>query len=137
VIGRKHKAYFGGTTKAVDGVIATFELDGERFSRHFYQVLHTKEFTDDCGKRVRTVSKQPIESPNRQVIDYCDKTGAKVVCISSPETIMRDLQGSRADLKQRPHQKHRQNSIQLPELNMLAGRNDVLLSKSRPERNSQ
>ena len=117
----KGKSYFGGEMRAADGVIATLELDGVRFSKQFAQVIHTK----GGYKPVKT--KQPVETPNQQVIDYCDRTGAKVVCLSSPETIMRDLQGTRADLEQRANRKHPEEGIRMPERMMLGGRHDLLL----------
>lgn len=116
------KTHFGGAMRAVDGVIATLELDGKIICKHFAQVIHSKRPQD--GPRIDTRS--PTESSAEQLVEYCDRTGARVVCISSPETILRDLQGTRADLEARPHQKHRQETIQLPEKSMLRGRVDLL-----------
>jgi len=120
---RRHNGYFGGDVRAEDGVIATLELDGRRFSKHFAQVIHSK------GDRRRVKTKQPLESPNQQVIDYCDRTGAKVVCLSSPETIMRDLQGTRAEIEIRGNRKQLEDVVRMPEQTMLGGRLDLLVSR--------
>jgi uncharacterized ubiquitin-like protein YukD len=125
------KGIFGGTTKAIDGVIATLELDGVRSVRHFYQVLNSEstEKRTATGGVIRTVTKDPIESPNQQLIDYCDRTGSRIVSISSPETIARDLRGPRVDSGVRPGKKHRQMNVKIPEVHMVEGRLDLLLGR--------
>lgn len=65
----------------------------------------------------------------RAAADYCDAHGLKVVCLSTPGTIYRDLQGSR-DIAA-PHQadrRGRQAFLRLPEQGMLnaIGRQDLL-----------
>lgn len=69
----------------------------------------------------------------RAVADYCDKHGLRVVCLSTPATVYRDLQGgrwndnaperARVTSSARPHE-----GLALPEPRMLAaiGRTDLL-----------
>jgi hypothetical protein len=60
------------------GVTATLIRDGRTHSQHF-----AGNGTDST----------------RAVADYCDRHGYRVVCLSNPSTIYRDLQGSRAQVK--------------------------------------
>lgn len=69
------------------------------------------------------------------VADYCDVHGFKIRTLSSPETIYRDLQGTRDGLSDterggplNPHNTHRSQLLALPEFNMVAriGRSDLL-----------
>lgn len=125
------KSPFGGDTRAQDGVIATLELDGERFCIHRSQVIHSHGLYRGIAARAywRRSVKTPKESSVQQIIDYCDKTGAKIVCLSTPDTILRDLQGTRAELEIRPGKKNMSEEIHYPEKAMLGKRLDLLLNR--------
>ncbi len=84
---------FSSATRAEAGCIVTFDRDGERWSRHFYEVVHTK------GPRYNRVSTRSGGMYVDQAIEYADQHDAKIVCISTPATILRDLSGTRAALK--------------------------------------
>lgn len=65
----------------------------------------------------------------RAVADYCDEHGLKLLCISTPGTIWRDLQGSREVAAPREaDRRSRQAFLRLPESAMLnaIGRQDIL-----------
>ena len=101
----------GGWTRDIQGCIATFDRDGERWSRQFA----TRGFIQAAA-------------------EYADSEGAKVVTISTPETIWRDLQGTRASLTMRlgPQtgiEKPLDARIDIPERTLLGkiGRRDLLL----------
>jgi hypothetical protein len=61
------------------------------------------------------------------VADYCDEHGLRIVTLSTPRTIMRDLAGSRVERK-----RGRTSVLRLPEPDLLGqiGRGD-LLTKGR------
>ncbi len=86
------KSAFGGETRAVDGCITTFELpDGTILTERFRQILHTK--TRGGGRKTtRSGGGTYLE----QAVDRADELGAKILCISTPQTILTDLQGDRS-----------------------------------------
>ncbi len=87
------KSAFGGETRAVDGCITTFELpDGTIVTERFRQVLHTKM----KGKVGRKVIKSGGGSYLEQTVARADELDARILCISTPQTILTDLQGDRA-----------------------------------------
>lgn len=122
---QSRKTHFGGATRAVDGIIVTYQRGTDRFSKHFAQEIHT---TDRNGNSRRSI-KTPKETATQQAVEYADAHDAKIVCISSPETILRDLQGTRAELEVRAGKKFRQEGIQLPEVTMLRKRIDLLVDR--------
>lgn len=87
----RHLSKFGSSTRAVDGCIVTFEKDGERWQRHFNQIVHTVNRRHKNRRKTVTGGDAPL----LQAINYADANNAKIICISSPETIYRDLQGTR------------------------------------------
>ena len=94
---------FGGYSRAKDGCIVTFRMpDGSTQVRHFSDQGYVQ-----------------------QAISWADEHGAKIVCISSPETILRDLQGTREHLEPHSGKKHPPDSIFMPEKAMLRGRMDL------------
>ena len=102
----------GSHSRNVEGCIATFDRDGWRWSRQF-------------GAEAGYV---------QAVADYADEQGAKVVSLSTPETIWRDLQGTRAELTPIVQRVTRVESqpediVRTPEVSMLGriGRLDLLL----------
>jgi hypothetical protein len=101
----------GPWTRNQEGCIATFDRDGERWPASFTQ-----------------------EGYVRAAADYADAHGARIVTLCTPETIWRDLQGTRAPLTMRrgPQsgiEKPLMDRVDVPELTMLAkiGRRDLLL----------
>ncbi len=124
--------YFGSETRAVDGIIVTFELeDGKIWMEHFWRVPRTKSLR--WRRRKTTYDGAPAID---QVVERADQLGAKVLCLSTPSTVLTDLQGSRAKLKaQRTGvegskggmQQAAPNHVGFPEIQMLgkAGRMDL------------
>lgn len=111
----KSKA-FGSYSRAQYGCIVTFLMpDGSTEVKHFSSVLHAirRKLIRDRGY---------IE----QVIDWADEHEAKVTCISTPETILRDLQGTREILEPQRKQKHAADIVSFPERSVLRGRTDLL-----------
>ncbi len=87
------KSAFGGETRAVDGCITTFQLsDGTIVTERFRQILHTKM----KGKLGRKVIRSGGGTYLEQTIARADELGAKILCISTPQTILTDLQGDRS-----------------------------------------
>ncbi len=89
--------YFGGSTRAVDGCIVTFELpNGDVRVEHFNQLVRT------TGKRTwRRESIVEGEPYVEQAAQRADELEAKIISLSTPQTILTDLQGSRVPLKAR------------------------------------
>ncbi len=88
------RRYFGGETRAVDGCIVTYELeDGSIHVERFNQtLLHTQT------RRKRTLVR--LGDPYiEQAARRADELGALIVCVSTPQTILTDLQGSREKLE--------------------------------------
>ncbi len=87
------KSAFGGETRAVDGCITTFELpDGTIVTERFRQVLHTKMKGKLGRKTIRSGGGTYLE----QTVARADELGAKILCISTPQTILTDMQGDRS-----------------------------------------
>jgi hypothetical protein len=120
---------FGSHSRAIDGYIVTFHLAADSIEvRHFTQIVRTD--------RYKTVEKG--ESAAQQAIEWADRHQAKIMTISSPETIARDLMGTRAPLEAKRAkdgpaggmQKHPADVVQFPELTMLRGRRDLFEAPS-------
>lgn len=65
----------------------------------------------------------------RAVAAFCDTHGARIVSLCTPDTIYRDLQGSRAiDVWTAQRRRRREHRVDLPEDRILAaiGRTDLL-----------
>lgn len=97
------------------GCIATLERDHERLSKQF-------RGTDAV----------------RQVVAYCRENGWRIVCLSTPGTIYRDLQGTREDLYERERFRStgiatRPEGARLPERSMLtkAEADELLVPRTR------
>ncbi len=128
---------YGSDTRATDGVIVTFELeDGSIRVEQFSQIIHVKDrLTDKNGRRMSTRTKIKIGDPYiLQAATRADELGAKILCISSPQTIVTDMQGTRAALKGRDvrgskrGERHQiPNDIRFPEMRLLGniGRVDL------------
>lgn len=93
----KRGGYFGSQTRAADGCIVTFKLpDGSVLVEAFRQVLHS---TFRAGLRKTVVDGEPYIV---QAVARADDLSAKIVCISTPQTILTDMQGTRAMLNAKP-----------------------------------
>lgn len=102
------------------GCIATL-TDGER--------VFTQHFTGNGAEATQAVA------------DFCDAHGFRIVTLSTPTSIYRDLQGTRAPLTVRTgrvtgEEKPLNDRVDVPELNMLGkiGRRDLLLGWERKSR---
>ncbi len=125
---------FGSWTRATDGMIVTFELpNGDLWVEHFTQPIGQGPVKD--GVRGKT-TRQGI-SPVEQAAARADVLDAKIVTLSSPQTILTDLQGTRAILDGKPtgtpgiqggRQQGPANFVAFPEIQMLSkiGRSDLL-----------
>lgn len=83
---------FGGDSRARDGCIVTYELpDGQIYVKQFSQLVHTS------GGYARVVTVTG-ESRIKQAADWADAHDAKILSISTPDTILRDLDGTRATI---------------------------------------
>lgn len=108
----------GSWTRNSEGCIATFDHAGERWSRHFATAGYVQA-----------------------IADYADAHGAKIVCLSTPETIHRDLQGTREDIdpyvtRQTRIEKQGFDRVAVPEVSILGriGRTDLILGHTvRPK----
>ena len=109
------RSSFGGYTRAKDGCIVTFRMpDGSLEVRRFSVVI------THIRRRMHR-----DQGYVQQAIDWADEHEAKIVCISSPETILRDLQGTREQLEPTQGKKHPSDSVFMPEKAMLKGRMDL------------
>lgn len=87
---------FGSHARAQDGLIVTFELaNGDIKVERFAQLIHTK----GGYKRVEHFTG---DRAIKQAADRADELDAKILSISSPQTILTDLQGSRQHLDVKP-----------------------------------
>ncbi len=121
---RRKQGPFSGETRAVDGCIATFELpDGTTQTEHFNQLVSRKQ----KGKWNRTVTRIG-DNYLTQVVDRADELDAKVLCISTPQTILIDLQGTRRPMTAISVQ-HRDDTP-FPEIRLLAKKGRVDLFKA-------
>ncbi len=111
------KSAFGGETRAVDGCITTFQLpDGTIVTERFNQVLHTKMKGKAGRKTIRSGGGTYLE----QTVARADELGAKILCISTPQTILTDLQGDRSMKKQ-----HTESPFPEPHMLGRLGRTDL------------
>jgi hypothetical protein len=113
---------WGGETRAADGCITTFQLeDGTIHVERFSQLVFS---TQGYARVMEKVGAPFIE----QAAARADELGARIVSISTPATIWRDLQGTRAQQKQTGPQTQASDDIQLPERTLLGriGRLDLL-----------
>ncbi len=123
--------YFGSETRAQDGCIVTFELkNGEILVERFSQLVHTK-WRD--GTKTALTEGDPY---TKQAAVRADELGAKILSISTPQTILTDLQGTRASLEAKPTgveglrggmQLGPANDVPFPEIRMLGkiGRHEL------------
>lgn len=90
----------GPDTRRFFGCIATLECDGHRYARHF--------------------------SSLEEVIAHCDMHGSRIICLSNPDTILRDLGGTRADINYAPNARagsgQPADRVQFPEEKQLGSR---------------
>jgi hypothetical protein len=126
----RRKSYFGSEVRAAAGCIVTFELEDDSVVvEHFNQLI---------GLRKRGTKSTPrIGTPYiEQAAARADELGAKIITISTPQTILTDLQGTRAPLEAKPTgvdglkggmQQAPTNYVAHPELRMLGriGRTDL------------
>lgn len=119
----KLRSPFGSYTRATDGCIVTFQLEnGERIVERFAQILRT---TYGYAKVLKKEGDPYLE----QAAQRADELGAQIVCISTPDTILRDLKGTRDRLGEVGDTRNRNSGVRLPESSMLGkiGRLDLLL----------
>ena len=117
------KAY-SGYTRAKDGWIVTFKMpDGTTEVHRFASVV--REHDRHKFPR-RTVFDR---TPRDLTIEWADEHEAKIITISTPDTILRDLQGTRAPLQAKGKQKHPADVVLFPELTMLRERGDLLVTR--------
>lgn len=132
------KSKMSGAQRAVYGCIATFELpDGTFRSEHFNQTVDEGEVVvvksrQKRWKRTRTIVGS---SALQQAVERADRLDAKIASLTTPETILRDLQGTRAELEVRSDQKNPADTIRFPELAMLGkvGRRDLFVYEQSAE----
>ena len=118
---RRKQSSFSGETRAVDGCIVTFELpDGTVYTERFNQLMSRKQ----KSKWNRTVTRIG-DNYLTQVVKRADELGAKVLCISTPQTILTDLQGTRRSMVTQSV-RHR-DETPFPEIRLLGkvGRGDL------------
>ncbi len=123
---RRKQGPFSGETRAVDGCIATFELpDGTTHTERFNQLLSRKQ----KGKWNRTVTRIG-DNYLTQVVNRADELEAKVLCISTPQTILTDLQGTRRSMEAQSVRS--MDETPFPEIRLLAkvGRGELFKAPS-------
>jgi hypothetical protein len=116
------RSMFGSYSRARDGCIVTFRMPDESLEvRHFSTVISdSRRFGITKGK-----------NHMQEVIEWADEHEALVISISTPETILRDLQGTRAPLDPQSHKKHAADMVQFPERAMLRKRLDLFDAPGR------
>jgi hypothetical protein len=108
---------FGSYSRARDGCIVTFKMpDGTLEVRRFTTLV-----SDSSTRKLWREEKDH----RQQAIEWADEHGARIQSISTPETILRDLQGTRAPLEPNGNQTHPPEVVNFPERNILAGRSDL------------
>ncbi len=86
---------FGGHSRAVAGCIVTFELpDGSTRVEHFNQLVRTTDKRTWKRTQIREGAASIVQAAER-----ADALGAKIMSVSTPQTILTDLQGTRAPLE--------------------------------------
>jgi hypothetical protein len=132
-----HRSKFSGYSRGTDGCIVTFRMPDDSIEvRHFSSIHRTK---NRSGKRgLRTLIRDTGYA--QQAIAWADEHEAKVICISTPETILRDLQGTRVMLERKPTghdglygrmQQHPSDVVHYPERAMLKTRLDLFETPGR------
>ncbi len=124
--------YYGGSTRAADGCIATFELpDGEILVEQFTQLVRTSQ--KRTWKRASHVEGAPYIE---QAAQRADELGARIISLSTPQTILTDLQGTRVPLRakrlRQGEEPQPSAAVPFPETLMLSGIGRVDLFK-RPD----
>lgn len=116
---------YGGYTRAKDGWIVTFLMpDGSTHVKHFASIVKEKRH---IVPRVTIFDRTAKDL----VVEWADEHEAKIISISTPDTILRDLQGTRERLEPNSNQKHPADVLQLPEPNMLGARGDLFVGGGR------
>jgi hypothetical protein len=119
---RMSRTHFGGYSRARDGCIVTFRMPDDSLEvRHFATVI------SDSRRHGVTKGQPHID----QLIEWADEHEATVVTISTPETILRDLQGFRSPLDAQTHHKNPADVVTFPERNMLKSRGDLFEQPGR------
>ena len=125
------KNTFSGYERAKWGCIVTFRLPDDTIQvRHFSTVIREQNRHGKKGPRT-TFRDQPYVA---QAVDWADQHDATIISISTPETIVRDLKGTRATLKAHRTgregrrggmQLHPEDAVRFPERWMLKKRGDL------------
>lgn len=110
------RSTFGSYSRARDGCIVTFRMPDDSLEVHRFSTIIS-------DSRVLGIRKG--KDHMQQVIEWADEHEARIVTISTPETILRDLQGTRAPLDPHPNKKHSPDVVLFPERNMLKARGDL------------
>jgi hypothetical protein len=101
---------FGSQTRAADGCIVTFELpNGDLVTERFNEIVRTR------GSHWQRASTREDGPYVKQAAARADELGAKITCISTPQTILTDLKGTRGSLDDTGVR----NAIWYPEIYML------------------
>lgn len=125
------RGLFGGYSRGAYGCIVTFRMPDDSITvRHFSSIMRSLNKSGRQGPREVTRDQGYMQ----QAIEWADGHQAKVISISTPETILRDLQGTRALLEPKPTgreglygtiQRHMSDVVNFPERSMLKGRADL------------
>lgn len=116
------RSMFGSYSRARDGCIVTFQMPDDSLEvRHFSTII------SDSRRLGITKGKDHAQ----QVIEWADEHEARVISISTPETILRDLQGTRAPLDPQSHKKHAADEVRFPERSILKKRLDLFSAPGR------
>ena len=126
------KSTFSGYERAKWGCIVTFRLPDDTIHvKHFSTIIREQNRHGKNGPRVTFRDQQYVA----QAVDWADQHDATIISISTPETILRDLQGTRAKLQpQRTGhpdgrrggmQLHPEDAVRFPERWMLKKRGDL------------
>jgi hypothetical protein len=90
----RRKTFWGSETRANDGCIVTFELeDGQILVEQFSQTVFSTQRRGD--RKTHRVGIPYV----LQAAERADELQARIVSISSPSTVLTDLQGTRARLE--------------------------------------
>lgn len=127
----QRKTVFGSETRAVDGCIVTFRLsDGSEHTERFVTLLRSAPTVriGNRGHNWKTTRFGPTYI--EQAVEWADVHEARIVCMSTPETILRDLQGTRGELEAQPRHRYVGEQVKYPERSMLGqiGRADLFLA---------
>ena len=133
----RSKNTFSGYERAKHGCIVTFRLPDDSIEvKHFSTII--REQNRHAKKGPRTTFRD--QAYVAQAVDWADEHDAKVISISTPETILRDLQGMRSALDPQSTgreglyggmQKHPEDVVRFPERWMLKKRGDLFETPGR------